>query len=191
VTESGMVPVGSLLPNLGLAPLRKACWICENVHASEHVTALCFDEEGQRKDFGEAVAYLISIGKDGTRRSLLSRIATHVRHIEAYKREPYDLVPAKPQRAVSLPHTHWLSATQSAVDLGMEAMRGLAERLADGDMKDKDAIALAKLGIMASTKQGDMENRGKSLKQVDLLLMLAGGLRDGVSVIEGEAVEVP
>ena len=188
MTESSMVAVGDVIGNLGLAPRDVKCWICKNVRASEDVTARTFDPSGQRQETTEAVAYLISIGVEGTKLTLQRRVLAHAKHIEAFRSAPYPLVPGKPVIRVDLPHADWLSATNGAVALGMEAQRSLAVRLLEGDMKDKDVIALARLGIVSGFKQGDLEAKGKSLKQVDRLLMLAAGLPQ--DVIDGEAREV-
>jgi hypothetical protein len=184
VTESGLV----VIPNLGVAPRGKGCWVCKEVAAPEHVTVLCFDELGQRKPTAEAADYLRSLGLAGTKTLMQRRVSSHMKHVEAYVAAPYPLVPAHGVRTEPLPHVNWLSATQGAVDLGMEAQRALAERLASGEMEDHDIVALAKLGVTAASKQGDLEAKGKSIKQVDRLMMLAAGLRP--IVIEGEAREV-
>jgi hypothetical protein len=183
--------VTDLVPvrNLGLAPKDTHCWICQNIRASEDVTARAFDPSGDRQETTEAVAYLVSIGIGGSKSTLQRRVRAHAKHLEQYAARPYPLVPGKSAITIIPPHSNWLAATQGAVDLGMEAQRDLATRLSQGYMQDKDVISLARLGIVAATKQGDLEAKGKSLKQVDRLLMLAAGLPQDVIDVESTEVE--
>lgn len=182
--ETDLVPVR----NLGLAPRDRSCWICQNIRASEDVTARVFDPSGNRQETTEAVAYLVSIGIGGSKRTLQERVRAHAKHIEAYAANPYPIVPGKSAIAIIPPHSNWLDATQGAVDLGMEAQRDLAGRLAAGEMKDKDVISLARLGLAAAAKQGDLSGKGKSLKVVKNFWMFSVGVPK--EVIEGEVTEV-
>lgn len=168
------------VPNLALAPRRDTCRVCQQVSAIEDVNWRLWNEAGDFLGYGDAIAYCREVGMAGSNDSLRSALATHRRHVEAWVLEggPSVYTPGLPEvQRLNPPErgpAHWLDITQAGAEVGMESLRLLSMRL--GTLADKDLIAVAKLGLGAAAKIGDLEARGRALHQVDAILRLAAGL---------------
>lgn len=166
--------------NPALAPRSRTCRACREVAAVEHVTALLFSEDLDHLPLRGAADYLRSIGVTGTPGQINGMAKQHRAHVESWIRAGGALAPMQGDGGVvrvpppSGP-TRWLDANQAAIDLGNEALRDLASRLAGGTMETHEVIALAKLGVGAASTRGSMEQRGKALTGIDRLLQLAAG----------------
>lgn len=173
-----MEPVRTIIPNLGLAPRKPGCFICKNVAAVEHVTVLLIDSDGRDLPFKDAVQYLEGILGPGakTPAQLKGSLKTHRAHVRRSMERPpaYSPLGQVTKMAPTQPpggSPTWVRAPDRAVDLGMEAMEALQERLSM--MEDADLIAVARLGITAAGKRGDWEAKGRQLGQMDALIDLA------------------
>lgn len=163
-----------------VAPRSKSCSICKEVSAVEHVTMMLFDEAGNHLPAKPAIAYVKSIGVAGTPTQLYNRLVTHRKHVENWIRRGQVVAPMEGEGSVvrigeSTGPTRWLDAQQNAIDLGNEALRDLAARLAVGALEPKEVIALARIGVSAANTRGALEQKGKALSGIDRLLQLAAG----------------
>lgn len=185
-----------------VVPRGKRCWVCKHVAKVEDVTVRLLDERRTRLPPREAIDYLVSIGHSAPYNTQLRRLRTHLAHVLESLETPPEVVapilteederrmtPVAPVGGAP----GWVRVNEQGVELGMDALGVLRERLMSGWMEDKDVIATAKLGQVAAAKRGDWEAKGRKLAQVDSLLQLAAGLTgkepEGV-VVEGEAEEV-
>lgn len=168
------------VPNPALAPRLPGCRVCSAVHALEDVAWRIWREDGSFIGYTDAAAYLRSIGMTGSDEAIRKRIARHRAHVEAWLAEgaPNAYTPGvEAVRRIATAErgpVRWLDVAQTGAELGMESLRLLSMRL--GTMDDRDLIAVAKLGLGAANKIGDMEARGRALYQVDGILRLAAGL---------------
>jgi hypothetical protein len=167
------------MTNPTMAPRARACVICKQVTAVEHVTLLMYDEDGNRLPPKPVIDYLRSIGMTGTPKTLDQRVISHRRHIDKWiargKVIPMEYEGAVAHIPPTIGNTRWIDAQQNAIDLGNQALRDLAARLDSGEMNTSDILALAKLGVGAANTRGAMEQKGKALNGIDRLLQLAAG----------------
>lgn len=166
--------------NPALAPRVKACTVCREVAAVEHVTMMLYDEDGGHLPASGAIDYVRSIGMAGSNQSLYAKIATHRKHVDAWIARGSPLAPVDGESGVvRIPPpagpTRWIDAQQVAMDLGNDALRDLRARMDAGTLDTRDMIALAKLGVTTANVRGQMEQRGKALSGIDRLLQLAAG----------------
>ena len=170
-----------------LVPRNAHCWVCRSVAVVEDVTVRLFDEEGRRCPNRAAISYLRSIGFTRQSDNTLSHyLSTHVAHVRSAIQRS---TPAPPDSLTRLAPeggpARWLDVNQQAMDVGMDALRGLRARLTD--MGDRELVSVARMGVVASHKQGDWEAKGRQIAQVDALIRLAAGYG---KEIEGEASDV-
>jgi len=168
------------MTNPTLAPRARACTICTQVTAVEHVALLMYDPDGNRLPPKPVVDYLQSIGMTGAPKIIRRRVGSHRAHIDRWIERGAKVIPIAYEGVVAhIPpptgNTRWIDAQQNAIDLGNEALRDLAARLDSGEMGTSDIIALAKLGVSAANTRGAMEQKGKALNGIDRLLQLAAG----------------
>jgi len=181
--------------NLALAPRYQQCRVCREIAHPEDVTMRLLNDVGQRLGLKEATRYAKSVGMAGTPSVLTKAVTRHRNHIETWIAEGATAVaitsPAGESRipAITGP-ARWLDVNQAQMEVGMEATRLAHSRLKG--MEDRDLVAVMRVGALAVNKRGELESRGRSLDQVDALIMLAAGF--GVKVeddaIEGEAREL-
>ncbi len=158
------------------------CRICRSVAYVEDVNARLFDSEGVPKRQWKAAAdYLRSVGVSGSYSTLVSQLQGHQKHVAQYLAG----APAAPaaggvtRLTVSDTPADWLDVNQQAMNIGLEALRGLAGRLQSGELEVKEEMELARLGLGAAHKRGDHLTRGKLLRdQAEDLLRLASGYDD-------------
>jgi len=168
------------MTNPTLAPRVRACAICKEVQAVEHVALLMYDEDGNRLPTKPVTEYLRSIGMTGTPNALTGRVATHRKHIDRWIERGSKVIPATHDDGITrigpqMGSQRWIDVNQNAMDIGNDALRDLAARLDSGEMSTSDVIALARIGVGAATTRGALEQKGKALTGIDRLLQLAAG----------------
>jgi len=179
VIPGGLTVSGARGTNPRLSPRSTACSICRDVSELVDVNLRLWDEEANRIPGGtqQVARYLKSIGTAGSKRALEARAETHRDHAERYADGDRKNVAAEGEVIVpKLGPARWLDVQQDAMDMGRSALAAALVRLDTGGMKDKDIIALAKLGVGAAGKRADLEARGRKLNQMDELLQMAAGL---------------
>ena len=174
-----------MIQNPLLAPRSRTCALCKTVATIDDVTMRLYDGEGFRKVSGrDAVEYLRGSGLvAGDDRTLYKRVASHAKHIDAWlAKGKRDIAPIHVEQGLTriappdVGPVHWLDVQQQGMEIGAEAMRSLASRMAAGDLKPVEEVQLAKLGLLAATGRSAMEARGKGVTGIDKLLRLASGL---------------
>lgn len=166
------------MTNFGLAPRAAGCWVCRNVASPEDVTLRLIDAASVELPYADAIEYLTGIGHSTTRKNWRLRLKRHRAHVVRWVERPV-VTPAAIEtgQVVRLDGPggapSWVRAPDRAIDLGMEAIDALSERLEN--MEDADLIAVARLGLSASGKRGDWEAKGRQMGQMDALLKLASG----------------
>lgn len=156
--------------NLGLVPRsRSGCWICRHVTAVEDVTVRLFDAELRDLPPKGAIGYMQSIGHAAKPATWQGRVAAHRKHVRRSIEKPAaytplgaaTLVPVAPEGGLP----SWVRAPDRAIDLGMDALTALKERMPV--MEDTDLVSVARLGITAASKMGDWHAKGRQLAQMD------------------------
>lgn len=180
VIPGGLIVSGARGTNPRLSPRSTACSVCRDVAEIVDVNLRLWDEEANRipGGVGQVARYLKSIGTAGSKRALEARAETHRDHAERYADGERKNVSASEGEVIipKLGPARWLDVQQDAMDVGRSALAKALEALEGGAMKDKDIIALAKLGVGAAGKRADLEAKGRKLNQMDELLQLAAGL---------------
>lgn len=166
--------------NPAMAPRARTCLICKEVQALEDVAFRLYDEKGRHLPTRPVIEYLRSIGIVGSPQKLYNRVITHRKHLDRWLLRGAVVSPLHIDEGISrIPEPagpiRWLDAQQNAIDLGNEALRSLAARMASGELEVRDEIALAKLGVSSANVRGAMEQKGKALSSIDQLLRLAAG----------------
>lgn len=171
--------------NPALAPRQVRCSICRGVAAVEDVNVRLFDEDGKRQRPAAALDYLRSIGFPAREKNLRRGVAVHARHVKAWLDSgalvaPMHQPPASEitriEPVASAERARWMDVNQSTMDVGMDALRSLRARLEAGDLEPKEELALAKLGLTASSKRADMAAKGAERDPIDALMQLAAGV---------------
>ena len=161
------------------------CKVCLSVAYVEDVNARLFDADLERvRDLRPARDYVRSCGMAGSDAVLGRQLKAHAAHVAAFMAGAPVAPGTNRVQRVSVNDTprEWLQVNQQAMDLGFEALRGLAGRLQSGELDAREEIALAKIGLEAAHKRGDHLTRGKLLRdQAEDLLRLASGLDDEAS----------
>jgi hypothetical protein len=158
-----------------LTPRSRRCKLCNSVAKIEDVTVRLFDREGKRLPAREAIAYVVSIGLDGSASSVRRWVDAHAQHVQRDMEnppaliEPGALAPVVPAGG----DPGWVSVTEQGIAVGMDALSLIKTRMKD--MEDKDLIQVAKMGQTAASKWGDWEAKGRKLNQMDALLKIASG----------------
>ena len=186
-------PVLRIIPNYDganprLSPRSTACSVCRDVADLADVNLRLWDEEANRIPGGHLAAarYLKSIGIAGSKRALEARIETHRDHAERYADGERKNIAAGGEVIIpKLGPSRWLDVQQDAMDAGTAAIAAARERLEQGGMQNKDIIALAKLGVGAAGKRGDLEAKGRKLNQIDEFLQMASGLTGQKRLTDG------
>ncbi|HUT78004.1 MAG TPA: hypothetical protein VM285_09975 [Polyangia bacterium] len=179
--------------NLALSPRFSQCLVCREIAHPEDVTMRVLDEDGKRIGLKEAVRYVKSIGLAGSPAALTKSVTRHRQHVETWINRGAVAAPTSPSGVSTVPPktgpARWLDVNQAQMEVGLEATRLAYERLPA--MEDQDLVAVMRVGALAVNKRGELESRGRSLDQVDALIMLAAGYgTPQVNEIEGEAREV-
>lgn len=159
-----------------LAARVPTCQICKRVAYIEDVNARLFNEAGEPQPLTEAANYVRSIGVGMSQRNLVNCLKSHQAHVGSWLRgEPVAAAEAQRIEINGTPAS-WVSVNQQSMNAGMEALRSLAARLLAGDLEPREEIELAKLGLNAAHKRGDMEMRkGLMRDEEDDLLRLVSG----------------
>lgn len=159
-----------------LASRSPRCQICKRVAFIEDVNARLFNDAGDPQPIAEAADYVLSIGVGMPRSSLNNSLRQHQEHVGKWLRgEP--VAPGEVQRIeIAESPASWVSVNQQSMNMGLDALRSLAARLQAGDLEPKEEIELAKLGLNAAHKRGDIEmRRGMLRDEEDDLLRLVSG----------------
>lgn len=179
-----------MVANLALAPRMARCRVCKEVSHVEDVTMRLFDEDGGRLKLTQATSYVRSLGMAGSDRTLWKTLGNHRDHIERWMDRGAAVAPKTPDGVTVITErtgpSRWLDVNQAQLEVGLEASRLAMERLPE--MEDQDLVAVMRVGALAAGKRGELESRGRSLDQVDALLMLAAGFKP-VALLDNEDPE--
>jgi hypothetical protein len=162
--------------NPAMIPRSPACRVCREVSTSEDVDGRLWDTEGNpRSSTREARDYLVA-RMNWSANVASNALGRHMTHIEAYLANPHPGAPINRVERIVSPDVTFSDVFQLGMNVGVDAIRGLAARLQAGELTAREEIQLAKLAIASAGGQANAVARGRNLPQFEKLLSLASGL---------------
>lgn len=176
-----------------VAPRKRACSICRDLspEAAAAVNAAIWPEPGiaiRSRDYRVAgVRAALAQGLDVEAKT----VTRHADHIEASWHEPTAKKP--PARGeVSVFPTDYQSVTTAYVQLGMQAVEKITDRLPE--MEPRDLVSVARMGQSASVQRESLRMRQQETETAQGLLAamfgLGAGLLSDADIPDAEVIDV-